>query len=145
MVISVAGETLVVPLNAIAETLTLQPEIIERLGPKTTVISVRDEFVPLFDLGVELGYREPKPNYEGAIALLVVQEDGTRSALVVDDIEDQRQVVIKGLQDSYGNVPGVAAATILGDGQIALILDAADLLGQATGRSRDLSSFEKAG
>ncbi|MBT8414535.1 MAG: chemotaxis protein CheA [Boseongicola sp.] len=145
MVISVAGETLVVPLNAIAETLTLQPEIIERLGPETTVISVRDEFVPLFDLGVELGYRKPKPSYEGAIALLVVQEDGARSALVVDDIEDQRQVVIKGLQDSYGSVPGVAAATILGDGQIALILDAADLLGQATGRSRDLSTLEKAG
>jgi two-component system chemotaxis sensor kinase CheA len=145
MVISVANETLVVPLSAIAETLTLQPDIIERLGPQTTVISVRDEFVPLFDLGVELGYRDPKPSYEGAIALLVMQEDGSRSALVVDEIEDQRQVVIKGLQDSYGSVPGVAAATILGDGQIALILDAADLLGQATGRSRDMQALEKTG
>ena len=74
----------------------------------------------------------------------VIQEDGSRSALVVDGIEDQRQVVIKGLQDSYGHVPGVAAATILGDGQIALILDANDLLSHASGRSRDLSSFEKA-
>lgn len=145
MVITVANETLVVPLSAIAETLSLQPDIIERLGPQTTVISVRDEFVPLFDLGVELGYRDPKPSYEGAIALLVMQEDGSRSALVVDEIEDQRQVVIKGLQESYGSVPGVAAATILGDGQIALILDAADLLAQATGRSRDMQALEKAG
>jgi len=144
MIISVENETLVVPLNAIAETLTLQPEIIERLGPETTVISVRGEFVPLLDLGVELGYRLPKQNYEGAIALLVVHEDGSRSALVVDDIEDQRQVVIKGLQDSYGNVPGVAAATILGDGQIALILDAGDLLANANGRSHDMNSLEKA-
>ena len=144
MVINVENETLVVPLNAIAETLTLQPEIIEHLGPETTVISVRDEFVPLLDLGVELGYRAPKASYDGAIALLVIQEDGSRSALVVDGIEDQRQVVIKGLQDSYGHVPGVAAATILGDGQIALILDANDLLSHASGRSRDLSSFEKA-
>ena len=145
MVISVANETLVVPLNAIAETLTLPADIIERLGPETTVISVRDEFVPLLDLGVELGYRPPKDSYEDAIALLVVQEDGSRSALVVDDIEDQRQVVIKGLQDSYGHVPGIAAATILGDGQIALILDAGDLLAHATGRSHIASPLQKAG
>ena len=145
MVISVADETLVVPLNAIAETLTLPADIIERLGPDTTVISVRNEFIPLLDLGVELGYRNPKESYEGAIALLVVQEDGSRSALVVDDIEDQRQVVIKGLQDSYGHVPGIAAATILGDGQIALILDAADLLSNTDGRGHRTTPLQKAG
>lgn len=144
MVISVESETLVVPLNAISETLTLQPGSLERLGPGTSVISVRDEFVPLIDLGVELGYRQPKTNYDGAIALLIVQEDGSRSAMVVDGIEDQRQVVIKGLQDSYGNVPGVAAATILGDGQIALILDTSDLLSNASGRSREVITLEKA-
>ena len=54
-------------------------------------------------------------------------------ALLVDTIEDQRQVVIKGMQESYGRVPGVAAATILGDGQIALILDPNDLVQNATG------------
>ena len=51
-----------------------------------------------------------------------------RAALIVDAIMEQRQVVIKGLGQSYGNIPGVAAATILGDGQIALILDPADLV-----------------
>ena len=56
---------------------------------------------------------------------------GTRAALIVDSIEDQRQVVIKGLQESYGHVPGIAAATILGDGQIALILDPTDVIQQA--------------
>ena len=64
--------------------------------------------------------------------------------MVVDGIDDQRQVVIKGLQDSYGNVPGVAAATILGDGQIALILDTSDLLTNASGQSRELITLEKA-
>ncbi|MEM9476102.1 MAG: chemotaxis protein CheA [Pseudomonadota bacterium] len=87
-------------------------------------------------VGTELGYRAPRDSYEGAIVLLIAQEDGARAALVVDAIEDQRQVVIKGLQDSYGHVRGVAAATILGDGQIALILDPTDLLANAIGRSR---------
>ena len=85
---------------------------------------------------MELGYRDPKSSYGGSIALLIGQEDGSKAALVVDSIEDQRQVVIKGLQDSYGHVPGVAAATILGDGQIALILDPTDLVQSATGHSR---------
>ena len=92
--------------------------------------------MPLIDLGTELGYSSPRQQYEGAIVLLISQEDGKRAALVVDGIEDQRQVVIKGLEESYGRVPGVAAATILGDGQIALILDPTDLLANASGRSR---------
>ena len=136
MVVSVAGETLVMPLNAIVETLTLNGDSVRRLGPNSNVVLVRETFVPLLDLGVELGYRAPRESYRGAIALLSGQEDGSRAALVVDSIEDQRQVVIKGIQDSYGRVPGVAAATILGDGQIALILDPSDLIQNSSGQSR---------
>ena len=136
MVVKVEAETLVIPLNAIVETQSLSAENIEKLGSETSVVSIRNEFVPLLDLGVELGFREPRPSYENAIALLVAQEDGSRAALVIDAIEDQRQVVIKGLQDSYGRVPGIAAATILGNGQIALILDAVDLLAHANQRNR---------
>ncbi|KEP70043.1 chemotaxis protein CheA [Thioclava dalianensis] len=136
MVISVADETLVVPLSSIIETATLMGDDIRTLGPETNVIHVRGDFVPLYDLGAELGYRAPKANYEGGIVLLTAQENGERSALVVDAIMEQRQVVIKGLQQSYGHIPGVAAATILGDGQIALILDPADLVHNASGRTR---------
>ena len=136
MVVSVAGETLVVPLSSILETATLTDEDIRALGPNTNVIHVRGTFVPLYDLGAELGYRAPKTSYSGGIVLLTAQENGTRSALVVDSILEQRQVVIKGLQRSYGHIPGVAAATILGDGQIALILDPADLVQNASGRTR---------
>ena len=139
MVVSVAGETLVVPLNSILETATLATEDIRSLGPHTNVIHVRGEFVPLYDLGAELGYRTIQDSYDGGVVLLTTQEDGSRSALVVDLIMEQRQVVIKGLQQSYGNIPGVAAATILGDGQIALILDPADLVTNATGRTRNAS------
>jgi len=136
MVIDVAQQTLVVPLNTITETLTLTENDIRALGPETSVIKVRNTFVPLLDLGAELGYRTPMDSYIGAIVLLIAQEDGTHAALVVDAIQDQRQVVIKGLQDTFGSVPGVAAATILGDGKIALILDPVDVIAHADGRTR---------
>ncbi len=136
MIIRVANETLVVPLNAIQETLALGPDDIRAFGPETHVVNIRDTFLPLLDLGAELGYRAPLDDYSNSVILLISQEDGARAAVVVDSIEDQRQVVIKGLQDSYGNVPGIAAATILGDGQIALILDPVDLINEASGCTR---------
>ena len=128
MVVSVANETLVMPINAIAETVTLTSEDIRPVSARSNVVLIRNEFVPLIDLGVALGYRDALDNYTGAIALLVSHDEGQKTAFVVDAIDDQRQVVIKGLQESYGRVSGVAAATILGDGQIALILDPADLV-----------------
>lgn len=132
MVVSVAGETLVVPLGAIVETLVLEPGNLKAVGPSQHVVRVRDRFVSVLDLGSELGYRAPQPTDESGIALLISPEEDTFVALLVDTIDDQRQVVIKGLQESYGRVPGVAAATILGDGQIALILDPSDLVQNAT-------------
>jgi two-component system chemotaxis sensor kinase CheA len=136
MVVRVGGETLVVPLNAILETLTLTDDDLKALGPETHVVQIRGGFIPLLDLGAELGYRAPQDSYVGGIVLLIGQEDGNRAALAVDAIEDQRQVVIKGLEGSYGRVPGIAAATILGDGQIALILDPTDLVSQASGKTK---------
>ncbi len=136
MVIKVAGETLVVPLNAIHETMAISREALRAFGSASHVINIRDTFVPVLDLGVELGYRDPLEDYLGGVVLLIGQDDGSVAALVVDSIEDQRQVVIKGLEDSYGRVPGIAAATILGDGRIALILDPAELVANARGLTR---------
>jgi two-component system chemotaxis sensor kinase CheA len=131
MIVRVENETLVVPLGAINETLSISPGDVRPLGPGAPVIEVRGHFVPLVDLGEALGYRRTRRIAPGTIVLLLAQEDGARAALVVDGIEDQRQVVIKGLQENYGRVAGVAAATILGDGKIALILDPADLIALA--------------
>ena len=131
MVITVAGETLVVPLGSIVETLSLTSGDLSPVAPGQFVVRVRDRFVPVLDLGNELGYRPPQPAGGSGIALLISPEEGSLVALLVDSIDDQRQVVIKGLQESYGHVPGVAAATILGDGQIALILDPTDLVQNA--------------
>ncbi len=139
MVISVASETLVLPINSIIETLSLAEKDLRYVAPNQHVIRVRDKFVPVLDLGTKLGYRKKSDTIQGSIALLISPEEGHLVALLVDQIEDQRQVVIKGLQDSYGRVPGVAAATILGDGQIALILDPADLV--QTGPAEDASAL----
>ena len=124
MVVTVAEQIVVVPLSSIVETLKTAPEDIHELGDGAFVVLVRGEFVPVVDVGRALGYRAPLADFSNCVFLLVEKDDGRRSALAVDAIKDQRQVVIKGLEDNYGSVPGVAAATILGDGRIALILDA---------------------
>ena len=128
MVVRVADQTVVVPLSAIMETVLLSPENIRRVGGSTELLHVRGRLVPLFDLGAQLGFRPARGSDRDQIVILTAQDDGSRAALVVDAILDQRQVVIKGLSRQYGRTPGVAAATILGDGQVALILDPSDLM-----------------
>jgi two-component system chemotaxis sensor kinase CheA len=123
MVVRVADQTLVVPLTAIVETLKPKQGEVRELGVDARVISNRGKFVPLIDVGRELGYRSEATDPLSGVALLVETERGACNALLVDTIQDQRQVVIKSLETNYGRVPGVAAATILGDGRIALILD----------------------
>ncbi len=123
MVVTVAGQTLVVPLTAIVE--TLQPKIadVHGFGDAARVIAIRDHFTPLIDVGCALSYRADNADALACVALLVESEGGVRSALLVDAILGQRQVVIKSLEANYRHVPGIAAATILGDGRVALILD----------------------
>ncbi|VTZ24955.1 Chemotaxis protein CheA [Methylocella tundrae] len=123
MVVTVGGQTLVVPLTAIVE--TLQPKItdVHGFGGGARVIAIREHFTPLIDVGRELGYRNDNADPLSGVALLVETEGGARNAMLVDAILGQRQVVIKSLEANYQHVPGIAAATILGDGRVALILD----------------------
>ena len=123
MVVEAAGQTLVIPLTAIVETLQPKPAQVRSLGPSATLLAVRNEHVPLTDVGQALGFRPDSVEPSTGIALLVEDDTGTRSALLVDAIQGQRQVVIKSLEANYGHVQGVAAATILGDGRVALIVD----------------------
>ena len=123
MVVSVEGQTLVVPLTAIIETLQPRPADVHGVGDGARVISIRGSYVPLVDVGVSLGYRYDPAPAASSVALLIENEGGVRAALLVDAIKGQRQVVIKSLEANYRHVPGVAAATILGDGRVALILD----------------------
>jgi two-component system chemotaxis sensor kinase CheA len=123
MVVSSSEQTLIAPLTAVVETLQPKSSDTHALGGGARVISIRGSYVPLVDVGVALGYRAEPLDAEDGVALLIEGEGGARAVLLVDAIQGQRQVVIKSLEANYRRVPGIAAATILGDGRVALILD----------------------
>jgi two-component system chemotaxis sensor kinase CheA len=133
MVVTVADQTLVVPLTAIVETLQPKQADVHGMGGDSRVIAIRDRFVPLVDVGQVLSYRYEAADPMTRVALLVETEGGARNALLVDAIQGQRQVVIKSLEANYGRVPGIAGATILGDGRVALIVDVDAVVADARG------------
>ncbi|KQW82652.1 chemotaxis protein CheA [Brevundimonas sp. Root1279] len=134
MVVSAAEQTLVAPLSAIVESLTPRREDVDYVGGHDAVILFRERFVPLIDVGMVMGFRTERLDPSAGVAVVVETESGARAALLVDAIQGQRQVVIKSLETNYRQVEGVAAATILGDGRVALILDVDAIV--ATARRR---------
>jgi two-component system chemotaxis sensor kinase CheA len=129
MVVSMAEQTLIAPLAAIVETLKPKPSDVHNLGDGM-VLAVRGAFVPLIDVGVALGWRSEPIEPTAGVALLVETEGGGCAALLVDGIQGQRQVVIKSLEQNFQRVDSIAAATILGDGRVALILDVDAIVGE---------------
>jgi len=127
MVIGVGRETYVVPLTVILESLRPQARDVHRLVGGGDVLYVRGEYVPLVYLGrafsVPDATREP---WEGLV-MLVDADAGGKIGVVVDEIVGQQQVVIKSVESNYRALPGIAGATILGNGRVALILDVAGL------------------
>ncbi|MFC3285447.1 chemotaxis protein CheA [Litchfieldella rifensis] len=126
MSIKVGGEIFILPLGAVLESLQPTKEDLYAMAGDDILIKVRDEYLPVIAvqevLDVENACTEPTE----CIAV-IVQGEGRRYALLVDDLVGQQQVVVKNLETNYRKVPGVSAATILGDGSVALILDIADL------------------
>lgn len=131
MVVHVTDQVMIVPLSSILETVRPTDGDLHPFGINGWMLRIRDTHVPIFDVATLLGLRASPPDYTDQVLLLVESEDRGQFALAVDDISDQRQVVIKGMQANYGSIPGISAATILGDGKIALIVDP-DTLTQVT-------------
>ena len=127
-VISIADQTMVIPIASIIETIRPSRKDLHCIGTDGEVISVRGSYVPIVDVARNLGLSGGVQDINGGVLLLVSTEGQGLTALRVGAIHDQRQVVIKSLESNYGNIPGVAAATILGDGKIALILDPDELV-----------------
>jgi len=131
--VSVGGETYIVPLTAIVESLQLKASMVSKLVGRGEVFSFREDYVPVIRLhdlfGVEPRFREL---HEGI--LMIVEGEGGRVGLFVDDLLGQQQVVIKSLETNYRRVDGVSGATILGDGSVALILDVPGLIRAASMR-----------
>jgi two-component system chemotaxis sensor kinase CheA len=126
MSIRCGQETFLLPLNAVLESLQPQAEDVYSMAGDDQLLKVRDEYLPIIALHHALDVAGAKTELTEAIAV-IVQGEGRRYALLVDDLIGQQQVVVKNLETNYRKVPGISAATILGDGSVALILDIADL------------------
>ncbi|WP_299929998.1 chemotaxis protein CheA [uncultured Pelagimonas sp.] len=127
-VISVGDQTMVIPISSILETIRPNAKDIHVVGTDSQVVSVRGSYVPIVDVAHSLGQKGKNGEKSTGILLLVATESQDLTALRVSAIHDQRQVVIKSLESNYTAIPGVSAATILGDGKIALILDPEELI-----------------
>ncbi|MBI3677775.1 MAG: chemotaxis protein CheA [Proteobacteria bacterium] len=138
MLVSVCGQSLVVPLAALLETVQFSCDNVHKVGPNASLLAIRGSHVPLIDLGATLGYKPQSQLSADGIALLVEDDAGRRVALAVDDILGQKQVVIKSLEINCHRIAGIAAATILGNGLVALILDVnAVMASQKIGLAQD--------
>lgn len=130
MLIGVGSETMVLPLSCIIETMRPSASQIHVLGRNERLIASRGALIPIIDVAEWFGFA-PIEKLDRTVLILVEYDSGRTAALAVDRIHDQRQVVIKSLEDNYGSVPGVSAATILGDGRIALIIDPEEIIPRA--------------
>jgi two-component system chemotaxis sensor kinase CheA len=125
--VSVGDETYIVPLITIIESLQLKAGMVNRVAGQTEVFWFRDSYLPIVRLHEVFGTRPRTTQlHEGLI--MVVEGEGRRVGLFVDDLLGQQQVVIKSLETNFRRVDGVSGATILGDGQVALILDVPGLI-----------------
>lgn len=131
MLISVGQEIMVLPLSSITETIRPTPSQIHALGRTGRVVANRGTLVPIVDLAESFGY-PPIADLEAAVLIMVETDEGRHAALAAHAIHDQRQVVIKSLENNYGAVHGISAATILGDGRIALIIDPREIVESAS-------------
>jgi len=121
--VAVGEERYIIPLNAIIESLQPRAEEVSTLaGQRQTVVKIRGDCLPLVRLADLFRLPGAVVRPEAGI-VIVIDAEGEKAALLVDDILDEQQVVIKSLEANYRKVPGTAGATILGDGRVALILD----------------------
>ena len=127
MSVGVGGECYILPLSSVVESFQLTTNKLKSIGGSGRVVQVRDEYLPVVDL--ERVFQVPRLGEPPASPIMVVVEsDGTRMALLVDELLGQQQVVVKNLEANYRKVDCVSGATIMGDGQVALILDVGGLV-----------------
>ncbi len=125
--LQVGQQTYILPLVSITESVRLGDGDLQRLPDGTEVFALRKEYLPLVRLHEIFGVA-PRAHDVAQGTVVIIEADGTHAGLLVDEILGQQQVVIKSLETHYRRIDGIAAATILGDGTVALILDASGLI-----------------
>ncbi|HEX7890446.1 MAG TPA: chemotaxis protein CheA [Ramlibacter sp.] len=126
MTIAIGGETYVLPLASVVESLSVTGAEIHTLPGHGDALRVRDEYLPVLHLAKL--FPPQKPREQAAGIAVIVETDGTKAAVLVDELVGQQQVVVKSLETNFRRVPGLSGATVMGDGSVALILDVAHLV-----------------
>ena len=131
MIVKVGDQALVVPLAHVVESLRPEAGQVQGLGAHRRMLNVRGRFIPVVPVGEAVGATGSVSDPREGVLIVVDTESAGQAALLVDNIWDQRQFVIKSLEAHYRSVDGVAGATILGDGRVALILNVDTLVANA--------------
>ena len=127
MSVGVGDEVYILPLSSVVESFQVKSDAVSTVGQGSQLVKVRDEYMPVIEL--EKVFQVPRFDYEkNSDIMVVVEADGSRVVLLVDELLGQQQVVVKNLESNYRKVPNVSGATILGDGKVALILDTGALV-----------------
>ncbi|TDB53414.1 chemotaxis protein CheA [Photorhabdus luminescens] len=126
MSVKVNDEVFILPLSAVVSSLQPQEEDIYPLAGDEKLLHVRGEYLPLIKLHRVFDISDAKTDPTQGI-IVIVQSAGRRYALLVDQLVGQHQVVVKNIESNYRKVPGISAATIMGDGSVALIIDVSAL------------------
>ena len=127
MSVGVGNEVYILPLSSVVESFQVKSDAVSTVGQGAQLVKVRDEYMPVIEL--EKVFQVPRFAFEKPCDIMVVVEaDGNRVALLVDELLGQQQVVVKNLESNYRKVPNISGATILGDGKVALILDTGALV-----------------
>ncbi|MCX7227396.1 MAG: chemotaxis protein CheW [Burkholderiales bacterium] len=127
MSVGVGKEVYMLPLSSVIESFQVKADAINTVGQGAQLVKVRDEYMPVVEL--ERVFQIPRADRDRTSDIMVVIEsEGSRVALLVDDLLGQQQVVVKNLESNYRKIPNVSGATILGDGKVALILDTGALV-----------------
>ncbi len=132
MLVRTAEQMFVIPVSSMIETISLRQQDVFQIGDGNMVFKLRDQLIPIVDVGYELGFLDQPHSYEEGTILIVESGNHDMSAFLVDSIVGQQQVVIKSMESNYQRIPSIAAATILGNGRIALILDIEDIVSRKT-------------
>jgi two-component system chemotaxis sensor kinase CheA len=130
----VGHDIYVVPLVAIMESLQLTAGQTSRLAGRAEMFRFRESWIPVLRLHELFGV-EPRRRESTEGLVMVVEGDGRKVGLLVDDLLDQQQVVVKSLEANCGRIAGVSGATILGEGTVALILDIPGVIRLGTARA----------
>jgi len=125
--VSVGAETYIIPLNAIVESLQVSSVDLKTVSSDGQLLRVRGEYLPLVKVHEVFNTKPKADTLEKGIAV-IVEAEGKKTALFVDELLGQHQVVIKSLESNFRKIQGISGATIMGDGRVALILDVATLI-----------------